>query len=60
MREIPSSAEPTQRLYVEEYGRMLASRLPNARYVELPGRGHNVQLEDRATINRLVLEFLAE
>jgi 3-oxoadipate enol-lactonase len=43
-----------------ENGRMLASRLPNARYVELPGRGHNVQLEDPATINQLVLEFLAE
>jgi pimeloyl-ACP methyl ester carboxylesterase len=41
-----------------ENGRMLASRLPNARYVELPGRGHNVQLEDPATFNRLVLEFL--
>ena len=43
-----------------ENGRALASRLPNARYVELPGRGHNVQLEDPETINRLVLEFLAE
>ena len=43
-----------------ENGRALASRLPNARYVELPGRGHNVQLEDPGTINRLVLEFLAE
>jgi pimeloyl-ACP methyl ester carboxylesterase len=43
-----------------ENGRMLASRLPNARYVELPGRGHNLQLEDPATINRLVLEFLTE
>jgi pimeloyl-ACP methyl ester carboxylesterase len=43
-----------------ENGRMLASRLPNARYVELPGRGHNVQLEDPAKINRLVLEFFAE
>ncbi len=42
-----------------ENGRMLASRLPNARYVELPGRGHNLQLEDPATFNRLVLEFLA-
>jgi 3-oxoadipate enol-lactonase len=42
-----------------ENGRMLAARLANARYVELPGRGHNVQLEDPATINRLVLEFLA-
>src|SRR5712691_7910162 len=42
-----------------ENGRMLASRLPNARYVELPGRGHNLLLEDPATFNRLVLEFLA-
>jgi pimeloyl-ACP methyl ester carboxylesterase len=41
-----------------ENGRMLASRLPNARYVELPGRGHNLQLEDPASFNRLVLEFL--
>ncbi len=41
-----------------ENGRALASRLPNARYVELAGRGHNVQLEDPTTINRLVLEFL--
>jgi 3-oxoadipate enol-lactonase len=43
-----------------ENGRMLASRLPNARYVELPGRGHNVQLEDPATFNRLTLRFLRE
>jgi 3-oxoadipate enol-lactonase len=43
-----------------ENGRMLASRLPNARYVELPGRGHNLQLEDPATFNRLVLRFLRE
>jgi 3-oxoadipate enol-lactonase len=43
-----------------ENGRMLASRLPNARYVELPGRGHNLQLEDPASFNRLVLEFFAE
>ena len=42
-----------------ENGRALAARLPNARYVELPGRGHNVQLEDPATLNRLVLEFLS-
>jgi 3-oxoadipate enol-lactonase len=41
-----------------ENGRMLAARLPNARYVELPGRGHNVPLEDPETFNRLVLEFL--
>jgi 3-oxoadipate enol-lactonase len=40
-------------------GRMLAARLPNARYVELAGRGHNIPLEDPQTFNRLVLEFLA-
>jgi pimeloyl-ACP methyl ester carboxylesterase len=41
-----------------ENGRMLASRLPNARYVELPGVGHNVQLEVPERFNTLVLEFL--
>ena len=43
-----------------ENGRMLASRLPNARYVELTGRGHNLPLEDPETFNRLVLEFLED
>jgi 3-oxoadipate enol-lactonase len=42
-----------------ENGRMLAARLPNARYVELQGVGHNVQLEVPETLNALVLEFLA-
>jgi 3-oxoadipate enol-lactonase len=42
-----------------ENGRRLAERLPNARYVELPGRGHNLPLEEPETINRLVLDFLA-
>jgi 3-oxoadipate enol-lactonase len=42
-----------------ENGRMLAARLPNATYVELPGKGHNVMLEDPETFNRLVLDFLA-
>jgi 3-oxoadipate enol-lactonase len=41
-----------------ENGRRLARRLPNARYVELPGRGHNVMLEDPDAFNALVLEFL--
>ena len=41
-----------------ENGRMLAARLPTARYVELPGRGHNIPLEDPDTFNRLVLDFL--
>lgn len=40
-------------------GRMLASRLPGARYVELPGVGHNVPLEVPDAFNALVLEFLA-
>jgi pimeloyl-ACP methyl ester carboxylesterase len=42
-----------------ENGRMLAARLPNARYAELRGRGHNIPLEDPYTFNQLVLEFLA-
>ena len=42
-----------------ENGRRLAERLPNARYVELPGRGHNLPLEEPETINPLVLDFLA-
>jgi 3-oxoadipate enol-lactonase len=41
-----------------ENGRTLAARLPNARYVELPRRGHNIPIEDPETFNRLVLEFL--
>jgi pimeloyl-ACP methyl ester carboxylesterase len=41
-----------------ENGRMLASRLPHARYVELRGVGHNVPLEVPETFNRLVLQFL--
>jgi pimeloyl-ACP methyl ester carboxylesterase len=42
-----------------ENGRTLAARLPSAQYVELPGRGHNIPLEDPETFNRLVVEFLA-
>jgi 3-oxoadipate enol-lactonase len=41
-----------------ENGRMLAARLPSARYVELPGRGHNLMLEDPETFVRLVADFL--
>jgi pimeloyl-ACP methyl ester carboxylesterase len=41
-----------------ENGRALASRLPNARYVELHGVGHNLQLEVPELFNELVLEFL--
>ena len=40
-------------------GRALARRLPNARLVELEGRGHNVMLEDPDTFNRLVVDFLS-
>jgi pimeloyl-ACP methyl ester carboxylesterase len=42
-----------------ENGRMLAARLPTARYVELAGVGHNVPLEVPETFNGLVLGFLA-
>ena len=41
-----------------ENGRALARRLPDARYVELEGRGHNLMLEDPETFNALVLGFL--
>ena len=41
-----------------ENGRRLAARLPRGRLAELPGRGHNLMLEDPETFNRLVLEFL--
>jgi pimeloyl-ACP methyl ester carboxylesterase len=41
-----------------ENGRMLAARLRNANYVELPGRGHNLMLEDPETFVGLVHEFL--
>ena len=41
-----------------ENGRMLAERLPNVTYVELPGRGHNLMLEDPETFVRLVVDFL--
>ena len=42
-----------------ENGRDLARRLPNAHYVELPGRGHNLMLQDPETFNELVCEFLS-
>ncbi|HEY6068763.1 MAG TPA: alpha/beta hydrolase, partial [Gaiellaceae bacterium] len=41
-----------------ENGRMLAARLPGAKLVELPGRGHNLMLENPDALNRLVLDFL--
>ena len=41
-----------------ENGRELARRLPDARYVELPGRGHNLMLQDPETFTELVLDFL--
>jgi 3-oxoadipate enol-lactonase len=42
-----------------ENGRMLAARLPNAEYIELAGRGHNLMLEDPDLFAGIVLEFLA-
>lgn len=41
-----------------ENGRMLAGRLPDAEYVELPGRGHNLMLEDPESLVSLVRRFL--
>jgi 3-oxoadipate enol-lactonase len=41
-----------------ENGRMLAARLPSAKYVELRGRGHNLMLEDPETFVGLAREFL--
>ena len=41
-----------------ENGRKLAARLPNAEYVELAGRGHNLPLEEPETIVQLVDGFL--
>ena len=46
------------RILPVENGRTLAARLPNARYVELPGAGHNLPLEDPETFNQIVLDFL--
>ena len=46
------------RILPVENGRRLAARLPNARYVELPGAGHNLPLEDPETFNQTVLDFL--
>ena len=48
----------TDRILPVENGRTLAARLPNARYVELPGAGHNLPLEDPETFNQIVLDFL--
>jgi 3-oxoadipate enol-lactonase len=42
-----------------ENGRELARRLPNARYVELPGVGHNLMLQEPETFTGLVLDFLS-
>jgi 3-oxoadipate enol-lactonase len=42
-----------------ENGRRLAARLPNAEYVELAERGHNLPLEDPNTFAELVLRFLS-
>jgi pimeloyl-ACP methyl ester carboxylesterase len=47
------------RIVPVENGRALAARLPNVEYVELPGRGHNLPLEEPETFSSLVLEFLA-
>ena len=35
------------------------ARIPQGRMVELPGRGHNLMLQDPETFNELVLNFLS-
>jgi pimeloyl-ACP methyl ester carboxylesterase len=41
-----------------ENGRALAQRLPNARYFEFAGHGHNLMLENPQLFNSHVLDFL--
>jgi 3-oxoadipate enol-lactonase len=41
-----------------ENGRVLAGRIPGAKYVELTRHGHNLPLEDPPTFARLVNDFL--
>jgi 3-oxoadipate enol-lactonase len=48
------------RIVPVENGRVLAARLPNARLVELPERGHLALLEDPDAFNRAVVAFLSE
>ena len=42
-----------------EYGRALAAAIPGASYVEIPGAGHAVTLQDPARINALLREHWA-
>jgi pimeloyl-ACP methyl ester carboxylesterase len=46
------------RIVPVENGRRLAERLPRAEYVELPGRGHNLMLEDPDAFTGLACGFL--
>jgi 3-oxoadipate enol-lactonase len=48
------------RIVPVENGRVLAARMPNARLVELRGRGHLALLEDPDAFNRAVAGFLSE
>jgi pimeloyl-ACP methyl ester carboxylesterase len=43
-----------------ENGRLLAARLPNAQYVELSGRGHNLPLEIPGELTKLAADFLEQ
>ncbi len=42
------------------YGRQIAERVPNGRFVLLPGVGHSPPLEDGRAFNRLLLDFLGQ
>ena len=39
---------------------VMARRIPQARFVKVPGAGHSVYFEKPADYNRLVLEFLGK
>ena len=43
-----------------EIGQQMVERLPNARYVEIPGAGHQVPLHQPDAFAKVIREFLAE
>lgn len=47
------------RLILPSWVRQMATMLPHAQFVEIPGTGHSPYFEDPITWNRIVLDFLA-
>ena len=43
-----------------EIGRQMVERLPNARYVEIPGAGHQIPLHQPDAFAKVIREFLSE